>query len=265
MNKHISLLDIKILRLPMSKVVNEFFKFVDLKDYQGFATTPNAEILLKSFNDDNLKKCLCTSSLNMPDSVSVLWAGEGVYWNWSNFRSIIELLFLPFRKFYWKCFKERVSGSDFFIEACKRSAIRGDKVFLLGGLSGVAEKSKVILCDKIKDLNIVGTYEGSPCSDYDNEIVALINKSASNILFVAYGCPNQEKWIYRNLKRCKSVKMAIGIGGSFDFVSGNLKRAPRVFIYCGLEWLWRLIIQPSRMNRIFNAVIKFPICFLKRR
>jgi N-acetylglucosaminyldiphosphoundecaprenol N-acetyl-beta-D-mannosaminyltransferase len=83
-----------------------------------------------------------------------------------------------------------------------------------------------------------------------------------DILFVALGSPWQEKWIYHNLKNLPSVKIAMGVGGSFDFITQKIKRAPKIFRVLGLEWIWRLIKQPWRRKRIFNAAIVFPFKFV---
>jgi len=82
---------------------------------------------------------------------------------------------------------------------------------------------------------------------------------------VAFGAPKQEKWIYNNLNKLNNIKLAIGIGGTFDFIAQYKRRAPLTFQKLGLEWLFRLIIEPKRWKRIFNAVVKFPIQVLKER
>ena len=90
-----------------------------------------------------------------------------------------------------------------------------------------------------------------------------INQNNSKILFVALGMPKQEKWIHQNLKSMPSVKLAMGVGGSFDFISGRIRRAPRLIRSLGLEWAYRLFYQPWRIKRIFKAVIVFPWLVLK--
>ena len=82
--------------------------------------------------------------------------------------------------------------------------------------------------------------------------------SSIDLLFVAYGAPKQEKWIAKNLPKIP-VKVAMGVGGAFDFIAGKRKRAPKLLRRLGLEWLWRLIQEPQRFPRIFNATIKFPL------
>jgi N-acetylglucosaminyldiphosphoundecaprenol N-acetyl-beta-D-mannosaminyltransferase len=85
------------------------------------------------------------------------------------------------------------------------------------------------------------------------------------LLFVAFGSPRQETWIAKNLPRIPNVKRAIGVGGSFDFLSGRVRRAPRWLQRIGLEWFWRLLVQPWRAGRIVTATIRFPLYVLRFR
>ena len=82
-------------------------------------------------------------------------------------------------------------------------------------------------------------------------------ESEPDILFVAFGMGKQEKWIYENLAKMPSVRIAMGVGGAFDYISGNVSRAPRLLRKFGLEWVYRLFKEPRRIGRIFNATIKF--------
>ena len=104
---------------------------------------------------------------------------------------------------------------------------------------------------KYPGLQIVGAYSGSPAADEEDAIVERINQSNADILFVAYGAPEQDKWIARNLPRLQ-VKMAMGIGGAFDFIAGVVPRAPIWMQRMGLEWLFRLYLQPWRIRRMLR-------------
>jgi len=84
-------------------------------------------------------------------------------------------------------------------------------------------------------------------------------------IFVALGAPRQEEWIRDNISKYPTVKIAMGVGGSFDFISGRVRRAPIIFRNIGIEWLWRLAVQPWRARRIFNAVIFFPLTVLREK
>lgn len=96
-----------------------------------------------------------------------------------------------------------------------------------------------------------------------SRIIREINDSNAEILFVALGSSLQEKWIYYNLSKMISVKLAIGVGGAFDMLSRMKPRAPLFLRKIGLEWLWRLILQPARFRRIYNATIRFSLLIIK--
>ena len=104
----------------------------------------------------------------------------------------------------------------------------------------------------------VGTFAGSPRAVDEDEIVAKIQQANPDVIFVAYGAPNQDKWIARNMARLPA-SVLIGVGGAFDFISGvSAKRAPDLdATHAGLEWLYRFMQQPSRWRRIWNAVPRF--------
>ena len=128
----------------------------------------------------------------------------------------------------------------------------------------MAKSAKEILSKKHPGLKIVGTHAGSPKIKEEQSIREKIDDSKADFLFVAYGAPKQEIWISRNLKKLETVKVAVGVGGAFDFVAGKRKRAPKWMQKIGLEWLYRLLQQPTRIKRIYNATIKFSIKVLKK-
>ncbi len=151
---------------------------------------------------------------------------------------------------------EKISGVDLIDEIAKKFG--GDyKIFLLGGGGDTARIAAEKLKEKFPDVKISGFFAGDKTEVGDSAGVSAVNAANPDILFVAYGAPEQEKWISRNLKKLQSVKLAIGVGGAFDIISGKLKRAPLWMRSAGLEWLWRLIQEPRRIRRIYNATIKF--------
>ncbi len=108
-----------------------------------------------------------------------------------------------------------------------------------------------------------GSVAGLEIDQQENDrIISQINQSQAEIVFVAFGMGKQEKWIYENLSKIPSVKIAIGVGGAFDYISGKIPRSPRLMRKIGLEWVYRLIRQPSRFFRIFNATVKFSLLVL---
>jgi N-acetylglucosaminyldiphosphoundecaprenol N-acetyl-beta-D-mannosaminyltransferase len=122
---------------------------------------------------------------------------------------------------------------------------------MLGAAPGIAQKAADVLRARYPGVQIVGVYAGSPAPSDEDALVERVNASGADILFVAYGAPVQDKWIARNLPRLR-VKMAMGVGGSFDFVAGIIPRAPLWMRQAGLEWLYRLYLQPWRARRMLR-------------
>ncbi len=157
----------------------------------------------------------------------------------------------------------RTTGVDFIETLARFGAKEGLSLFLLGAGEEVADRTKSVLIEKNPDLFVAGTYSGSPKDIDFEEIKKLIHKAKPDILLVAYGSPAQDLWIARHQKEL-GVPVALGVGGAFDFISGTVSRAPRFLRAIGLEWLWRLVLQPWRIKRIIDAVIIFPWLVLTR-
>ena len=227
------ILDIPIDCLSQAEALQKIASFLKEKD-RFHVTTPNPEIILEAQKNPIFKKILKEADLSIPDGTGIVWATK----------------VLHNKKI------KRVTGVDLTRAICRTMK---NSIFLLGASEEVNLKTRQVLEKKYPEIKIVGNYSGTPGANLEKIICSMINKSKAQILFVAYGAPNQELWIARNLPHLTTVKVALGIGGSFDFISGLRKRAPRWMQHLGLEWLFRLIIQPSRFKRIFRATIIFPL------
>ncbi|MFA5052180.1 MAG: WecB/TagA/CpsF family glycosyltransferase [Patescibacteria group bacterium] len=160
----------------------------------------------------------------------------------------------------------RIPGVDLMVDICRTAAETGQTVFLLGAQHGVAERTAVRLIERIPNLKIAGAesgYRGWYRKLDDAKLKEIINRRQPDILFVAFGQVKQEKWIFHHLPQLPTVKLAMGVGGSFDYISGKVKRAPKFMQKCGLEWLYRLCRQPWRLPRIITAVMRFSWAILK--
>ena len=189
--------------------------------------TVNPEFIVAAQSDDDFRSILNASSLALPDGVGLLWAA----------------------RFLGHPLRERVTGTDMVQRVAALAAQKGYSLFLLGAAPGVAVATAARLCQICPGLRIAGTHAGSPALEEKDEIVRLIQRAKPDILFVAYGAPQQDKWIARNLERL-GVPVAMGVGGAFDFISGRAKRAPRWLQRVGLEWLHRLLHEPWRWRRM---------------
>jgi len=195
--------------------------------------TVNPEFIVSAQSDAAFRAVLNTASLAIPDGFGLLWAAI--------------LLGAPL--------KERVAGSDIVPGIAALAAQRGYRLFLLGAAPGVAKEAGQRLRDQNPGLIIAGTYAGSPALEEERTIVSLIQSAAPHILLVAYGAPQQDLWIARNLTRL-NVPVAMGVGGTFDFIAGQAVRAPLWMRRAGLEWLHRLWHEPWRWRRML-ALPKF--------
>ncbi len=150
----------------------------------------------------------------------------------------------------------RVTGVELTLRLAELAAARGYRMFLLGAAPGVAAATAAGLQARYPGLIIAGTYAGSPQLRHEPFIRQVITAARPHMLLVAYGHPQQDLWIARNQPTLQ-VPLAIGVGGTFDYLSGRVRRAPAYIRRLGLEWAYRLARQPDRWRRIINAVPRF--------
>jgi N-acetylglucosaminyldiphosphoundecaprenol N-acetyl-beta-D-mannosaminyltransferase len=197
--------------------------------------TVNIEFLMAARRNAAFREVLNAAALCIPDSVGILWGAR----------------LLGYR------LRERVAGSDLTGELAALAAQRGYRLFLLGAAPGVAELAASRLVQTWPQLQIAGTYAGSPAVAEEIEIAARIRDAGAQILLVAYGAPQQDLWIARNIEKTGAA-LAMGVGGSLDFIAGVATRAPKRWQRLGLEWLYRLYRQPWRWRRM----LALPHCAL---
>lgn len=243
------LLGVKIDLQTKEEAVKKVEVFLADQD-QHTIFTPNPEMLVDAQTDSYFREVLNTSDLNVCD-------GKGIQ------------LFLKNKT-------ERIPGVDLLIDICSICQKEQKNIFLLGsGSSEVVQQTKKALEEKFPHLKIVGIHPGIPIAitedkkiqfdeQENNDMIASIVESEPDVLFVAFGHGKQEKWIYQFLADMPSVKIAMGVGGSFDYISGKIKRAPKLLRRMGFEWLWRLIREPKRIKRIWKATFVFIIFYFKK-
>lgn len=198
--------------------------------------TLNGEMVLAATGNGQLKKVINEADLVIPDSTNAVWAAR---------RQGARLA-------------ERTPGSDLAIRLAKLAQTKGYSLFLLGATPGVAAEAAAALQKQFPKLKIVGSSAANPD---DVTIVKQIASSKADIVLVAYGTPAQDLWISK-YKSHLGAKILVGVGGTFDMLSGRLPRAPQLLQSIGLEWLWRLILQPTRLGRVWRSVVVFPLRIL---
>ena len=158
---------------------------------------------------------------------------------------------------------EKVSGFDLVRNIILSEKAKRLKLFLFGSEPGVAELAGERIKKMNQDVEIVGYRNGFFTEKDDSEIVTTVSNANCDIILVALGVPKQEKWIYKHRNEL-NTKVCIGVGGSLDVFAGKLKLSPDFFRRNGLEWLYRLAKQPSRIVRMLSLP-KFVILLIKER
>ncbi len=236
---------VDILGVPVDKVTmsGALEKVESFLESEGLHTvyTPNAEIMMASQRDAQLKAILGQADLLVADGAGVVLASKILGRN------------LP----------ERVAGFDLTRKVLALSGKIPIKLFLFGGKPGVAELAGENILKEFPSVEIMGCRDGYFKQEDENAIIDQINSSGAHILLAALGAPKQEHWIHRNKEKLK-VKICIGVGGSLDVFAGNVKRAPEFFQKNGLEWFYRLCKEPWRYRRMLDLP-RFTLLALKAR
>lgn len=239
MRRMTQILDVPFDALTMTEAVEKAKSFLH-DGKQHYICTPNPEIVMEAQADKELMTILREADLVVPDGIGVVWASR---------YSEIRLT-------------ERVAGYDLTQNLFQAVAGTEESIYFFGGAPGVASTAARKMKNKYPGLNIVGGHNGYFDEAEEKKIIADIKRLSPSILLVGLGAPKQEKWIVHHLEEV-GVKVAIGIGGSFDVMAGNVKRAPKIFQKLGLEWFYRLISQPTRWKRMMRLP-KFAITVLKK-
>ena len=201
---------------------------------RNFVVTANAEIIMMAQEDSEYKRLLSeTADLVLPDGAGTVWAG-----NYLGYR-------IP----------ERVAGYDLYLRLLEEAAKKNIAVYFFGGKPGIAEAAAAEGKRRWPGLTVAGCRNGYFSAEEEAVIIENINRSGAAMLFAALGAPKQEKWLAKFREQLKP-ELLMGIGGSFDVLAGKVQRAPKWMQDARLEWLFRLLKQPSRFGRML-ALPKF--------
>lgn len=274
--KTVDILGVKISKSDYQSAMERIERFLS-GGGPYFVVTPNPEFVVLAQKDRQFLKVLNDASLAIPDGVGLRLAAKFLSLPASNF-TIVKIvqalvqglavgLAAVVRPSYLDVLAHQVTGTDLMLKLCDLAAKKGYTIFLLGAVEGVADEAAKRLQEQFAKLKVAGTYSGDSGEEFDGVTrLGIVPSLASGIdlLFVAYGAPEQERWIARNLPYLP-VKVAIGVGGALDFISGRKKRAPKILRRIGLEWFYRLLQEPQRLPRILNATVKFPFLVFKQK
>lgn len=278
-----------IFGVPLTPTTNQGAreKLESVLNTDGFQfwTTPNPEILLKGEADAEYKNILKNADIALPDGVGLQWATtflvqkKGPWWIdiWIFLFTYLELVFAAKR--LRRILPERVMGSEFFYTMCDVANQKHVTVHILAGNNlEEAGRMKERLGQLYPDMHISDVYPGWAFDQADDQVMLDdIQHYKPDLLIVCFGAPKQEKWIhtYRAELAEAGVRMAIGLGGTMDFMLGTRKRAPKWMSNAGLEWLYRLFQSEKgridkqsrwvRVRRILSAVFVFPYRVFRTR
>lgn len=218
--KHVYILGVRISSTSRERLLSQIQEKISRKR-QFYIVTPNPEIVLQAQNDPELLNILNESDFSIPDG------------------------------FGFKLFgfvKEVIKGRELMVDLLKVAQERRLKIYLVGATEEVNKMAVAKIKSEYTNIEVEGG------TSLHSDMVGEINRFSPDLVFVALGAPKQEKWAYKNLKFSW-----MAVGGSLDYYVGVVKPVPPIFVELGIEWLWRLIQEPKRIKRIFNAVIVFPL------
>ena len=203
------------------------------KNKKMFVVTANPETFMKSETDKELNKLLHDKdTVLVPDGIGIVKISRSIGLD----------------------IKERIAGVDIAYKLLEYGDNLKKDIFLFGSKQEVIDSMKHVIKENYPNLNVIGTSNGYVLDK--DEVFENIVKLQPDIILVALGIPHQEKLIYKHLNKFKKG-IFVGVGGSFDVISGHKKRAPEVFIKLNLEWLYRIICEPKRIKRFYDSNVKF--------
>lgn len=276
--KHGEILGIKVSITSRQEVLGFVKSKLELKE-KFFIVTPNPENLLLATHDWLLEKAIRKSDLSVPDGIGLAQAYKFLKFkdNKNNpFRVFVifaQGLYVGIKTIFDKEYLTNslpiIKGRELFLDVVKIADERHLRVYLFGGEYGESEETKKILEKTYKNVIFKTNHDfpqydknAQPVTEKDRllhkKIIGSIKMFEADLIIVALNTPKQEKWIFRNLYRILNVTGAFALGGTFNYVAGNMKLPPKWMEKLGLEWVYRFIQEPNRLKRIINAFPIFP-------
>lgn len=222
----VSLFGVRVHAVSMDEATRYILRFVQ-ESVPRQVVTADSSMVVMAQSDSDLREIINQADLVTPDSIGILWACRR--------RGIT----LP----------ERVSGVDLVARLAQVSAQTGLRLYFLGAQPGVAEEAAQRLRQKFPGAQIAGCQHGYFPPEAEHSVVEQIRETQPHVLCVAMGIPKQEKWIDR-YRRALAVPVSIGVGGTFDVLSGRVRRAPLWMQRMGIEWLWRVVHNPRKFSKV---------------
>lgn len=240
-DKKINILGVHFDAVTMKEATKRVVRFLDSENLHTIFTC-NPEIVMEAKKNETFLNIVNNGDLVVADGIGVVIGSR-----------IIKHP-LP----------ERVAGYDLVQNVFNTIKNTDKTVYFFGAAPGIAKKAAEKMMAKFPGLKIVGNHDGYFDQEEEKKILAEIQDLQPDLLLIGLGAPKQEKWVFNHKDHLK-VKACIGVGGSFDVMSGEVKRAPKIFIKLGLEWFYRLITQPTRFKRMMRLPIFLMDVFIHRK
>lgn len=225
----VNILGIKVSKHTIESAADQIIEYITNGDKRRCVFTPNSEIIMMAYRDKEFAEVLNSADILTADGIGVVYASK--------------MLRNPIL--------ERAAGFDTACTVLKKMAPLGKSVYLFGAKPGVAEAAGEEMLRRFPGIKIAGCADGYFDEEKQVNIIADINEKKPDLLFVCLGAPKQEKWISEHRDEL-DFGVAMGIGGSLDVFAGTVKRAPEFYQKHGIEWLYRLLKQPSRIGRMMD-------------
>lgn len=233
MTKQVKILGVRVDSSPKDRLL-EIIERKICDGHKFYIVTPNPELILASTKNNTLKDALNSADFAIPDGVGLKIAEPSL---------------------------KIIKGRELFVDLVKLAKRKRWRVFFLGGLGREAELAAEKLGAAFARSPVLNN-KAEPVTEIDRKIgidaVEKINNFKPHLLFIAFGNPKQEIWMYKRFK-ILDVRCMMGVGGTFRYIAGFSKLPPKSMEKLGLEWLWRLATEPFRFTRIWNAAVLFPL------
>ncbi len=220
------ILGVGIDNLTLKEAADKIDRIIE-KGKPSLVVTANPEIIMRARDDEAFRECLADAQMVTPDGIGIIIAAS--------------LLGTPL--------KQRVTGIDLIAKLFEAAADKKYRFYFVGAKPGIAERAASNIINKYPGVEVVGIHHGY--FQEDSQVIEDIERKKPHIVLAALGMGKQERWIKDRVQKT-GVPVSIGVGGSFDVFAGEAKRAPFWMRKAGLEWMYRLMLQPSRFGRMLQ-------------
>lgn len=239
--KKVNILGVYFDAITMKEAIKRVVRFLDDNQLHTVYTC-NPEIVMEAKKNESFLNLINNGDLVVADGIGVVIGSRIIKHS------------LP----------ERVAGYDLVQNIFNVIKDTNKTVYFFGAAPGIAKKAVERMKDKYPGLKIVGYHDGYFDQEEEKKIIDELVTLQPDLLLIGLGAPKQEKWVSMHRDQL-GVKVCIGVGGSFDVMSGEVKRAPKLFIKLGLEWFYRLVVQPTRIKRMMRLPAFLFHVFINRK